>query len=95
MPVWKWYLFFREDWESALVFRSEGEKQDHYSELKAAAESGWDFSSRWFIQNGTNNGENNQFFYIFNTKLATLIKMGRLKKLDKSYDSILNTYDAF
>nr|CAD7397869.1 unnamed protein product [Timema poppensis] len=33
-----------------------GEKEAYYSELKAAAESGWDFSSRWFILNATNKG---------------------------------------
>ncbi|XP_008474907.1 trehalase isoform X4 [Diaphorina citri] len=47
---------YREDVTSAQIFRSEVEKEAHYSELKSAAESGWDFSSRWFVLNGTNKG---------------------------------------
>ncbi|EEB13930.1 Trehalase precursor, putative [Pediculus humanus corporis] len=47
---------YREDFLSASFFKTEKEKQEYYSELKAAAETGWDFSSRWFIKNGTNKG---------------------------------------
>ncbi|KAG8239747.1 hypothetical protein J437_LFUL017388 [Ladona fulva] len=47
---------YREDVESAHIFKTEEEKEAYYSELKAAAESGWDFSTRWFILNGTNKG---------------------------------------
>lgn len=48
---------YREDIETASVFKTNEEKEEHYSELKAAAESGMDFSSRWFInENGGNNG---------------------------------------
>lgn len=47
---------YREDIHSALVFSTPEEKEDHYSELKAAAESGWDFSSRWFISKDGDNG---------------------------------------
>lgn len=47
---------YREDIESANVFTTNEQKEAYYSELKAAAESGWDFSSRWFILNGTNKG---------------------------------------
>ncbi|XP_055592270.1 trehalase isoform X2 [Uranotaenia lowii] len=48
---------YREDYSSAQdAFTTEEEKQDYYGELKAAAESGMDFSSRWFIKDGTNNG---------------------------------------
>lgn len=42
---------------SAQTLKSDIDKENYYSELKAAAESGWDFSSRWFIVNGTNKGE--------------------------------------
>jgi neutral trehalase len=31
--------------------------EDFYINIKSAAESGWDFSSRWFISNGTNQGK--------------------------------------
>lgn len=47
---------YREDIQSAQIFQTEGEKEAFYRELKAVAESGWDFSSRWFILNGTNKG---------------------------------------
>nr|AUX15124.1 membrane-bound trehalase [Sogatella furcifera] len=47
---------YREDFSSAQVFRTEAEKENYYGELKTAAESGWDFSSRWFVLNGTNKG---------------------------------------
>lgn len=43
--------------ESGEIFKTENEKEDFYNELKTAAESGWDFSSRWFITNGTNKGK--------------------------------------
>nr|AOT82130.1 membrane-bound trehalase 2 [Harmonia axyridis] len=46
---------YSEDVMSA-TYLNEAEKESFYSELKAAAESGWDFSSRWFISNGTNAG---------------------------------------
>jgi alpha,alpha-trehalase len=58
---------FREDVSTAEeAFHSDEEKEAYYSELKAAAESGWDFSSRWFIHNATNKGECssvNPYFY--------------------------------
>ena len=48
---------YREDVEHANNFQEDYKKEELYSELKAAAESGWDFSSRWFITNGTNEGK--------------------------------------
>nr|CAD7256521.1 unnamed protein product [Timema shepardi] len=55
---------YREDFQSAKIFRTEGEKEAYYSELKAAAESGWDFSSRWFILNATNKGKLTQKYLL-------------------------------
>lgn len=46
----------REDIQTSQSFRTTEEKENHYTELKTAAESGWDFSSRWFIRDGTNKG---------------------------------------
>ncbi|KAL3289895.1 hypothetical protein HHI36_023284 [Cryptolaemus montrouzieri] len=46
---------YSEDVSGAIHLNDE-KKEAFYSELKAAAESGWDFSSRWFILNGTHNG---------------------------------------
>lgn len=40
---------YAEDFESGSFFGTPEEVEHHYSELKAAAESGMDFSSRWFI----------------------------------------------
>ncbi|CAH1979394.1 unnamed protein product [Acanthoscelides obtectus] len=50
---------YSEDVESAAIFKEADKKEAFYSELKAGAESGWDFSSRWFVANGTNKGERN------------------------------------
>lgn len=47
----------REDYENAQVFKTEAERQNHYIQLKTAAESGWDFSSRWYIKDSTDKGK--------------------------------------
>lgn len=47
---------YYEDIHSAGIFSTKEAKEHHYSELKAAAESGWDFSSRWFISEKKDNG---------------------------------------
>lgn len=48
---------YREDIETSNDFVTDAEKEEHYAELKAGAESGMDFSSRWFIsRDGTNSG---------------------------------------
>ncbi|KAJ8952021.1 hypothetical protein NQ318_023462 [Aromia moschata] len=41
-----------EDVTNAHIFTTDDEKTQFYSQLKAAAESGWDFSSRWFVTKG-------------------------------------------
>lgn len=47
---------FREDYEAASYLDTE-DRQEFYMNTKSGAESGWDFSSRWFIvDNGTNDG---------------------------------------
>lgn len=49
---------YREDVETGRSFTDETEREKHYSNLRAAAESGWDFSSRWFInETGGNIGD--------------------------------------
>lgn len=48
---------YAEDVSTAQYLATDEEKQILWSELKAAAESGMDFSSRWFIKDGTNDGE--------------------------------------
>ncbi|KAJ8918740.1 hypothetical protein NQ315_015060 [Exocentrus adspersus] len=47
---------YSEDIEVAAGFKEDNKKEAFYSEMKAAAESGWDFSSRWFILNASNKG---------------------------------------
>ncbi|CAH0764744.1 unnamed protein product [Diatraea saccharalis] len=47
---------YKEDIDVALHLDTKDKKEELYAELKSAAESGWDFSSRWFILNGTNKG---------------------------------------
>lgn len=48
---------YLEDVLTADYLESDKEKEAMWSELKAGAESGMDFSSRWFIKNGTNEGD--------------------------------------
>ena len=40
---------YREDVESAGHFNTEKEKENFYFHMKAGAESGWDYSTRWMI----------------------------------------------
>ena len=48
-----------EDYNLVRNFAEEKEdaKNEIYWELKTGAESGWDYSTRWFVSNGTNQGE--------------------------------------
>lgn len=48
---------YREDWETSLHLPTPAERQQFFSEMNAGAESGMDFSSRWFIKNATNEGQ--------------------------------------
>ena len=57
MRVGSYICVNREDYEKAQGLPSEKEKQYLYVQLKTAAESGWDFSTRWYIKNGTNEGK--------------------------------------
>ncbi|XP_045472128.1 trehalase-like [Harmonia axyridis] len=47
---------YAEDVESAAPLEGEEAKASFYSEIKAACESGMDFTSRWFVSNGTSKG---------------------------------------
>lgn len=47
-----------EDVQTASAFQNEDQKSELYSELKSAAESGWDFSSRWMVNKNSNNEGN-------------------------------------
>jgi alpha,alpha-trehalase len=50
------YYSCSEDYLNAQMLPPEN-IEDFYINVKSAAESGWDFSSRWFISNGTNEGK--------------------------------------
>lgn len=57
--IYNYYCVQREDYESAEHYKTEKEKTQFYVSIKSGAETGWDFSSRWFItKNGSNHGEN-------------------------------------
>jgi alpha,alpha-trehalase len=43
---------YREDMELVKDLKTEEEKQRLWSEVASAAETGWDFSTRWFAQSG-------------------------------------------
>ncbi|XP_057320154.1 trehalase-like isoform X1 [Microplitis mediator] len=43
---------YREDFKEAQNFDSIERRKTFYEDIKAGAESGWDFSSRWFIPSG-------------------------------------------
>lgn len=59
---------YREDYSEAHKhFETEDERRQFYGEMIAGAESGLDFSSRWFIKNGTNGGQ------LFNTHAKSII----------------------
>lgn len=47
---------YAEDVEIAQEFETPEERTAFFKQIKAGAESGMDFSSRWFINNGTNRG---------------------------------------
>lgn len=47
-----------EDYLSAKMYKTQEQKEDYYNRIKSGTESGWDFSSRWFITaNGSDHGE--------------------------------------
>ncbi|XP_014241434.1 trehalase [Cimex lectularius] len=47
---------YKEDYNLAKSIQDEDDKNKFYSHLKACAETGWDFSTRWFVTNGTDDG---------------------------------------
>ncbi|KAK7788402.1 hypothetical protein R5R35_005530 [Gryllus longicercus] len=46
---------YKEDYDIGSKFPADKQEEFYYN-IKAACESGWDFSSRWFLMNGTNEG---------------------------------------
>ncbi|XP_047117699.1 trehalase-like [Schistocerca piceifrons] len=70
-------------------------QQRLYTDLKSAAESGWDFSSRWFITNGTNEGNlsNTHTRYIIPVDLNAFLCMNA-RILSEFHTSLGNTEKA-
>ncbi|XP_055386772.1 trehalase-like [Condylostylus longicornis] len=78
---------YREDYELAKNLQSEEEKNELYANIKAAAESGMDFSGRWFItENGTNDGN------LTNTKARYIIAVDLNAYLYQNAKIISNFY---
>lgn len=48
---------YYEDFKTASHLKTEKEKWEFYTDMNAGAESGMDFTSRWFIKNKTNEGQ--------------------------------------
>ncbi|KAL4719683.1 hypothetical protein ACJJTC_003004 [Scirpophaga incertulas] len=49
---------YYEDYTNAQSFESQERQQEFYTDIKSAAESGWDFSTRWFVGDDGNNDGN-------------------------------------
>jgi alpha,alpha-trehalase len=47
-----------EDYHASMMFDSEERRQEFYTDIKSAAESGWDFSTRWFTDSDGGNAGN-------------------------------------
>lgn len=47
---------YREDYLVAHDMPEIEDREDFYIKIRSAAETGWDFSSRWFVRNKTNEG---------------------------------------
>lgn len=59
---------YYEDYTNSLNFNTAESRQNFFVELKSAAESGWDFSSRWFIDSNGNNTGN-----LLNTHITDIL----------------------
>jgi neutral trehalase len=68
------------------VFRTEAERQDFYTQLKTAAESGWDFSTRWYIMNSTNKGEHG----FRNIHITSFLPRRNVSTVDDRQDRLLS-----
>lgn len=86
---------YAEDVELADKFKDNEEKLEFYREVKSAAESGWDFSSRWFIYNKTNKGslEDVKASYIVPVDLNAIL-YGNALILSQFYKQLQNEEKA-
>ncbi|XP_067000009.2 trehalase-like [Anabrus simplex] len=97
---------YREDIHTAKIFPHEAQKNNFYNEIKAAAESGQDFTSRWYIsKDGNNRGdlsvtktrsiipvELNAIMYWNAYTLSRFSKQMGLRKKAKTYTKIAKDF---
>lgn len=61
-------IICREDYEIADKFENSQERDKFFTRIKSAAETGWDFSSRWFIKDGGSHGKYKNFAQVLTTE---------------------------
>ena len=66
---------YKEDFKEGSLFQTEEEREMFYSNMKAAAESGWDFSSRWFILDPKNPSEKGMYGHLNSFFRVTFYKI--------------------
>nr|ATU82952.1 secreted Trehalase-like protein [Pristhesancus plagipennis] len=76
---------FREDYEGALKL-PENDRTNYYIELKSGAESGWDFSSRWYQTEGQNTT-------LLNIRTSTIIPVDLNAILHKCFKLLSEWYN--
>lgn len=54
---------------TADALQTDEQKNELYIKIKSAAESGFDFSTRWFIKDGTNAGEFKKILFLFKREI--------------------------
>lgn len=84
---------YYEDYDLAQrSFKTENEKIQFFTDINAAAESGMDFTSRWFIKNGTDEGRlfDVKARYIIPVELNALLYFNA-KTLAEFHDKVGNT----
>ncbi|BES99964.1 trehalase (brush-border membrane glycoprotein) [Nesidiocoris tenuis] len=80
---------YREDYEHGQKKGSEEERAQFYIALKSGAESGWDFSSRWFIKNRGNRGT------ILDTRTPDIIPVDLNAILHKTFTLLSEWYKEY
>ncbi|PSN49799.1 Trehalase [Blattella germanica] len=86
---------YKEDYKHTEILKTPEEKQYQYIQLKTAAESGWDFSTRWFIVNGTNKGHitDTKTQHIIPVELNAILQWNA-RILSEFYDKLGNSAKA-
>uniref|UniRef100_A0AB38ZE60 Trehalase n=1 Tax=Ectomocoris sp. TaxID=3104572 RepID=A0AB38ZE60_9HEMI len=77
---------YREDMATVSSLKSDEEKTSKFIELKSGAESGWDFSSRWYRTEGFEN------LNLTNIRTSTIIPVDLNSLLHKCFATLSNWY---